>query len=122
MKTVETSVDVQHGQVRDAITRLLVEQKAKTGERRASQRVPFFRPVNLAIEDGGQMREFSCFSRDVSLDGIGLLHNMPLESGSVLISIAGESRLTRIHGEIVWCKPCGEGWYLSGAEFVALAD
>ncbi len=121
MEAVHTAAHAED-QIRNAIARLLGEQKIETGDRRIVSRIPFVRPIHLTFEDRGQTEELSCFSRDISRTGIGLLHNMPLKTGSVLISIEGEARPTRIRGKIIWCEPWGEGGYLSGATFTALAD
>ncbi len=82
--------------------------------RRFTQRLPFYRPV--AIELGGsQAITMSAISRDISCCGIELLHNMPLESRNVFLTI---DQGTRIGAEILWCKPNGFGWYISGVRFI----
>ena len=62
----------------------------------------------------------SAFSRDVSEGGIGLLHDMPI-GGEYTITVqdaAGhEYDLT---GEVLWCRPCGQGWYISGVRFCGI--
>jgi hypothetical protein len=99
------------------VSRLIDEWQAseKYDRRGISPRHPFFRPVGVCV-DGCKL---SAFSRDMSESGIGLLHcfELPLGEREIIISSAkgySVSVLTRI----VWCKPCGEGWYLSGAEFI----
>ena len=106
-------------QIRRTIKRLLDEEKAETGERRANMREPFFGPVTVVVRENGEQRTYSCFSRDISPTGIGLLHNMPLESGKVTLAILRQSGDVHLRGEIMWCRPCGEGWYLSGVRFLA---
>lgn len=96
---------------------LLSEARAGVEERRAEKREPFFHPVNLVLAKDPQ-RQFSCFSRDISTNSIGLLHCMPLELGEVVLKIRSDlCGEVHIRSEIVWCSPCGEGWYLSGARF-----
>ncbi len=97
---------------------LLDEAREGADERRTEKRESFFQPITLVLEKD-QRRQFSCFSRDISATGIGLLHYMAVEPGEVVLKIPSKTcGDVRIRGEIVWCRPCGEGWYLSGARFV----
>ena len=101
------------------VKRLLDDARDERGEQRAHTRQPFFGPVTIVVEENGKQSDYSCFSRDISPTGIGLLHNMPLECGEVTLTIQRQSGDVRFRGEIMWCRPCGEGWYLSGARFIA---
>ena len=57
------------------------------------------------------------------MTGIGLLHCIAVEPGEVVLKIPSKTcGDVRIRGEIVWCRPCGEGWYLSGARFVEVME
>jgi hypothetical protein len=114
-------VDAAETGIQRAIASLLAEARAANRERRASVREPFFGPVNVTVRERGERRNYSCISRDISSTGIGLLHNMPLELGEVVLTIGEQiGGNPRLRSRIVWCRPCGEGWYLSGAEFVAV--
>jgi hypothetical protein len=96
----------------------LSEAREGAAERRADKRESFFQPITLVLEDDPR-RRYSCFSRDISATGIGLLHCMALEAGEVVLTIPNKSQgNVRIRSKIVWCRPCGEGWFLSGARFV----
>ena len=89
--------------------------------RRLKQRQPFFRQVTIT-SGGAQRTQFSAFSRDISREGIGLLHSMPLEAHRVTLSIpTTASDRVELSTEITWCAPCGEGWYLSGGRFTTLS-
>ena len=115
------TADIETGQIRQIVERLLNEAESHTGERRSAVRKPYFRPVSLAVQQGDQRRSFSCFSRDISPHGVGLLHNMPLEPGEVALTIQTESgEGVRLSSEIVWCRSCGEGWFISGARFLGV--
>jgi hypothetical protein len=105
-------------QIEQAVLRLLSAARSEEQiERRGEPRHPFFRPVSLLFE-GPPRRQFSAFSREISKTGIGLLHNMPLQQGEVTLAIMGPvGEVCRFRTQIVWCRPCGEGWYLSGARF-----
>ena len=55
--------------------------------------------------------------------GIGLLHSVPLPPETVTIRLRGPGGTAMaVQTQILWCKPCGEGWYLSGGQFVQLLD
>ena len=106
------------GQIGEIVHRLLDEAKEKGAERRAEKREPFFQVMRLSFA-GEEDRQFTCFSRDISPSGIGLLHYLTVEPGRVLLTIPSRScGDVRIRAEIVWCQPCGEGWYVSGARFI----
>lgn len=103
---------------RAQVTELLNTAKAADmGDRRQTERHPFFYPVNVSLHRTGSP-SFSAFSRDISAGGMGLLHNMPLELGAVVLTILSDAASpVRLAGEIMWCVPCGEGWYTSGVRF-----
>jgi len=86
-------------------------------DRRPKQRYPFFRPVVLK-HCGDQTKRISAFSRDISTTGVGLIHNMPVETQQLTITVPrSNDNSFDINTQITWCKPCGEGWYLSGGWF-----
>jgi hypothetical protein len=118
----EPAVGIERGQIEDTVLQLFDEAKAAMEERMVDNRTPFFGPVSIAIEEDGQQWQFSGFSREVSPSGIGLLHNMPLDSGDVVVVTIPRRMVpdTRFQCKLRWCEPCGEGWYISGAEFRAV--
>jgi hypothetical protein len=105
--------------IEQAVLRLLNAARSEDQiERRGDPRQPFFRPISVMI-DGPQRRQFSAFSREISRSSIGLLHNMALEPGEVTLAILGPvGEVCRFRTQIIWCRPCGEGWYLSGGRFL----
>jgi hypothetical protein len=112
-----TTTTGQH-QLQAMIRHLLDEAKDALGERRAERREPFFSPITLALPGEGQP-QFTCFSRDISPAGIGLLHCVAVELGEVVLTIPSTSgRPLRIRGQVMWCQSCGEGWYMSGVRFL----
>ncbi|MDX1948389.1 MAG: PilZ domain-containing protein [Pirellulaceae bacterium] len=91
---------------------------APLSDRRSTQRVPFFAPVASAPADSPGVSLFT-FSEDLSLSGIGLVHEMPLAAGIAEISLAFPSgRVVDLRTEIKWCRHHGDGWYTSGGRFV----
>lgn len=103
-----------------AIYQLIVEAQSKENkDRRRDVRYAFFRPVSIDV-DGGQ--RYSAFSREISSSGIGLIHNVELSNGEVEITVSSESGYSiRVRCKIMWCQPCGEGWFISGGKFVGIA-
>ncbi|MBI3837730.1 MAG: PilZ domain-containing protein [Planctomycetia bacterium] len=101
-----------------AIYELTVEAHNDTKrDRRSEVRYPFFRPLSIRV-DG---KCYSAFSREICTSGIGLLHNFEPRLGEVEISIPSQRGwLVRVRTRIVWCRPCGEGWYISGGDFIGV--
>lgn len=90
--------------------------------RRTSTRVPSFGPVTIGFDHVPGVH-FSAYTRDMSVDGIGLLHVMPVPPGEVTLRIPrGADKTLVIRTQILWCKGCGEGWYVSGGRFLGLVD
>jgi len=116
----QTVVDVDRLSVKRAVADLLEWAGVANGDRRTGVRVPFYGPVNLTVEESGLRRTYSVISRDISSNGMGLLHIMPLSLGPILLTWhRRDDESLRLRGEIVWCEPCGAGWYLSGVKFHA---
>lgn len=87
-------------------------------DRRGAARYPFFRPATLHSHRA-ELDPHLAFTRELSTSGVGLLHNMPLEPGRYLVTIhPAQGPSCSIPTEILWRRPCGEGWYLSGGRFV----
>ncbi len=88
-------------------------------DRRGEVRYPFFRPISVQVPSG---RPCVAFSREISSVGIGLLHSEQLATGEVELSIPSKKGYSiRVRTKILWCKPCGEGWFISGGQFVGTA-
>jgi hypothetical protein len=111
--------EVQCGLIADLVESLLAEATVPGLERRLHPRVTFFGPVTVVRSANGQSSEVSCFSRDISMGGIGLLHSAALELGPAAVCIPRrEGGQIELPCEIVWCRPCGEGWYVAGGRFI----
>jgi hypothetical protein len=109
---------VDQRQLRETIHRLLDEAIDVAWERRSASRVPYFQPVTVSV-GGDEQGQYSCFSRDISPAGIGLLHSVAIGLGEVVLTIPSQSAgPIRFRAEVVWCRPCGEGWYMSGVAFL----
>lgn len=88
-------------------------------ERRDEPRHPLFCPVTLRTSEC-PTHLLSGFSREVSLGGIGLLHGTPIKQGAtaVITVVTPEAHLSK-SAVAVWSRPAGEGWFLSGWQFVS---
>jgi hypothetical protein len=99
-----------------AIHELIVEAHDEgKRDRRTEVRFPFFRPVTLGV-DG---RRHSAFCREISAIGIGLLHDVELAPAEIEVTLKSKrGHSVRMRTRVLWCRPCGEGWYISGGRFV----
>ncbi|HEX3727237.1 MAG TPA: PilZ domain-containing protein [Pirellulales bacterium] len=102
------------------IYQLLVEAKTDLmGDRRADVRLAFFRPVTIQLDDGERV---DAFSRELSASGIGLVHNISLPPGPLELVISAEQGYSvRVRTDILWCQECGQGWFISGGQFIGVA-
>lgn len=113
----------QGSRIGEAVQRLLRSARLPaTDERRGSDRSPFFGPVTISLV-ADECPKFSAFARDISPVGIGLLHIMPLEESEVVVNVpVGTRGWVTFRTQIVWCKPCGDGWYSSGGRFLDVVE
>ena len=117
MHTTKADCDsIPLSKIGDVVAQLLEATRMQERlERRSESRHPFFCPVAILSDHG---KNWSAFAREISRSGIGLLHNMPLEPGEVTLQISIPSGPKKFRTQIVWCRPSGEGWYLSGGRFL----
>jgi hypothetical protein len=109
----QTSIDQQQSWSPQSQIEQLLDDLNK--EKRQPQRFPFCRPVSIRIDRDSYL---AC-SRDISITGIGLIHNVELMPGCGEISISQGVRIpVTVPIRIVWCASLGQGWFISGAEFL----
>ncbi len=88
-------------------------------QRRMQRRFPFFR-VALIMDDNEQ--PINAFTRDISPDGIGLLHGERQIVGAQMeVSVLLKNRVANLRVHTEWCDPIGCGWYHSGGRFIDLS-
>ena len=100
-----------------AIELCLQEAMAEETERRRARRKPFFRRATISVP-GKPTNPSVVFCRDISPADIGLLHEIPLETGgqfTLSISLMGQS--LDIQCETKWCSRIGERQYFSGSTY-----
>ena len=103
----------------EEIQRFLSLLVPEFAERRSWKRFPYCCPMTLHREDASQ--PMPGLVRDLSLGGVGLVHDEPIEPGEYLLRIApdaGEVACARIH--VIWCRGVGKFHYLSGADFLTV--
>jgi len=101
-------------EIRPRVERLIDEAKEQAAQdSRTEARFPLFQPVTLFR--GSQL--LSAFSRDVSESGMGLLHDMPIGGEYTIHFRDPEGDEFDLNAVVLWCRPCGQGWYISGVRF-----
>jgi hypothetical protein len=102
-----------------AVDTLLREQQTTVlRERRAADRQPFVRPLEIIPSRTGAPQPG--FSRDVSRHGMSIILKEPLNAGTIatlqIHSVYGPP--LEVRAEVRWCDPFGDGWYASGWYFL----
>ncbi len=116
---VDTAVSVSDTERHEAIRELLFEEKGLFQGERKESKEPFFRPVSIAVDGGVTI--IAGFSRDISTQGIGLVHLCPIPPGEVVVEVsvaAGRPRFFRV--QILWCNRIAAAWYISGGRILEL--
>lgn len=99
--------------------RLLLSTADREATRRLANRHSYFRPA-LIRHNRGRSTSWG-FTRDISNRGIGLIHEVPLETERALVTVSAVSgQPIELRIDVKWCKRCADGWYVSGGEFVPL--
>ena len=94
------------------------DRRSQQADRRAVNRVLFCRPVQIRARDW--KHTISGITNNLSAIGVGIitLEAIP-EFSSAKIDIFSETvRQSTILSELRWCKPFGNGWFVSGWKFV----
>ena len=101
----------------------LIEEDTYFGrvERRNEARYPYFQPVTITCGDPSEHR--SGITRQISRSGIGLLHDFPLDTDNVTVTMRDQfGYAISLPLARVWCLSCGKGWYISGGMFRDLEE
>lgn len=103
-----------------AVERIFNEERQfDRAERRSLYRETISRPVGIRLNND---REILCFSKNLSFDGIGVISQYSfLENTEAKIEIHSSNNLNPVMAaKLAWCKPFGEGWFVSGWHFLAV--
>ena len=115
-KTPTSAINESHLQA--AVSQLIEDINRFDGsEGRQHARCRYLRPVTITLDYGE--RHVSGLTREISRFGMSLLHGVALEPSKVTVTMRNESGYAlTIPITIVWCRPCGGQWYLSGGRFL----
>jgi hypothetical protein len=106
----------------DLVQALLNEdQLFSLRERRNNARKNFVRPIRLVFNDRPDT-VLSGFTRDLSDNGIGLIHRFQATPGDlayVTINRLWDEPVI-IRCRVAWCSQCENGWYQSGWEIASV--
>lgn len=61
-------------------------------------------------------------TREISRDGIGLLHRGCVSVGDATVTMASDTRDYRYRVAIEWCRPADNGMFMSGARFLSKVE
>ena len=94
------------------VRRLFLSAVAAEANRRLQQRFPFFMPARMRL-GAANGQQLSGWSTDISAEGIGLLHRMPLERRRITLAVPNaEGQQIDISTEINWCQPVCNEWFV----------
>lgn len=82
---------------------------------RHSERIELNVPAEITTQRGNTI---SAVTREISRDGIGLLHRGAITPGEVSVRMASETREYTYRVELEWCTPCENGMFISGGRFL----
>ncbi len=105
----------------DIIDNLLKAAREDESDRRREGRQLFFSPATVIVQ-ADNSRLFA-YTRDLSIEGIGLLHSLPLEPNTQVTVAIYRLRKGTVHltACIEWCRPSADAWYLSGGRLLGAA-
>jgi len=102
--------------------------ESQSGSRCEEARLPLHREITIAplakiAESADEFAgaPFIGYVRDISPRHVGLIHDRPVERGSVLLvfGLEGDARISFI-ADLLWCEVQDDGQYISGAKVMKL--
>jgi len=111
------TVKILKGNMRSDALQLLEDAQKDGDARREFGREPYVHPAVLELEN--DENRHSAFIRDVSTNGVGLIHFLSIEPQRIaVLTRRSNDDVINVLVDITWCVPCGEGCYMSGGTFV----
>jgi hypothetical protein len=86
---------------------------------RAAERLELAVPAQIRTKRGNTIE---AITREISRNGIGLLHRGAINMEEVFVKMASETREFYYRVQIEWCMPCDNGMFLSGGRFLPVPD
>lgn len=90
-------------------------QKDDHAEGREVERLDLSVPAEVTTSRGNII---SAMTREISRNGLGLLHRGLIQPGEVTVRMASETRQFEYRLLIEWCVPCDDGMCMSGGRFL----
>jgi hypothetical protein len=81
---------------------------------REFERIELMIPAEVTTARGNTI---PAMTREISRDGVGLLHRGSISSGMATVKLASETRDYVYRVTIEWCMPCQNGMFISGGRF-----
>lgn len=104
---------VLHGRVNRAHARTLSAANARTATRGTFTEVIWVVPA-LSIEEADFSRVFPAVSHDLSTEGVGFIHNAPVDEPCVIVGLRDETTPRFLVCAAKHCTPLGYGFYHVG--------
>lgn len=82
---------------------------------REAERLELSVPAEVTTLRGNTV---SAMTREISRNGIGLLHRGSISLSEVTVRMASETRQFEYRVLIEWCTPCDNGMFMSGGRFL----
>jgi hypothetical protein len=114
---VKPDTDPENNEVRQFLKELMPE----FDERRKHRRVPFSRATTIYFD--GELVPVPAMIRDISINGMGLVHDIPVKPSEATLRIptdCGKTICTRLR--ILWCRQVMRHYYISGGEFIRVFE
>ncbi|MDA0834843.1 MAG: PilZ domain-containing protein [Planctomycetota bacterium] len=100
-------------QVLDAIGR------SDEDHQREVERLDLAVPAEIITTRGNTI---AAMTREISRNGIGLIHRGAISCGDVTMKMASDTKVFEYRVKIEWCIPCEYGMFLSGGRFLGRTD
>jgi len=81
---------------------------------RLHERIELMIPAEVTTSRGNTI---AAMTREISRDGIGVVHRGSIQPGEVTIKLASETRDYVYRVTLKWCVPCQNGMFMSGGSF-----
>ena len=86
---------------------------------RSNERIDLNVPAEILTGRGNRV---DAMTREISRNGIGLVHRGSVSPGEVTVKMASETREYTYRVQLEWCVPCTNGMFLSGGRFLRRED
>ncbi len=86
---------------------------------REAERLELSVPAEVTTLRGNTV---AAMTREISRNGIGLLHRGSISPNEVTVRMASETRQFEYRVLIEWCTPCENGMFMSGGRFLRTDD